>query len=1548
MNTKHRLGQLTVFFFAMILCVLFQADVHGAVAILVDIAISGPESVATASTASYTCNAIWNDGTVSPIRPTWSLSSNYASVDMAGLVTNTNSTTSNKTVTLKAAYAMDGAVKEVSKTITIAQKKLMSIAIKGDESIAAGGTATYKCSATWSYGPSSMILSPIWMVTPSTYATVSTSGVVTNNNTEATNQTVRLTVTYLNDGVTLKDAISITLEAAEVATVQRLSLTAGWNWIGFHVLPSSRKVGDTLGTVGFTANDLIQTSGGMSRFNGTGWLPSSFTLDYGKMYQFYSAKDMVLNVEGSESDSSDTMVNSGWSWITNPTDVSVEPADLVHSGGWMVGDRIQSNTGTVTFTGRRWLPSNGFLLEPGKGYQIYTANEGMLKYPYVDADDELYVVVDLSGGPNAASYPVRYSMRGPDLSDDKCRTTELWLRKIPAGTFIMGSPEDEEGRAYNSDEIQHEVTLTQDFYMGVFECTQKQWELVMGSNPSYLTGDCRPVERVAYDMIHGKPSSTSKAWPTEGHAVDPASFMGQLQMKTGLTFDLPTEAQWEYACRAGTTTALNSGKNLTSSLEDPAMSEIGRYGANQSDGKGGYSDHTTVGSYPPNNWGLYDMHGNVEEWCLDWYGDYGTDAVEDPQGPNTGNNRVIRDGGYNSHAYNCRAAHRASGNVMHTFSPSLGFRVAFHSQKDLYAVVDLSGGPNAETYPVRYSATGPDVSDNKCRTTELWLRKISAGTFEMGTWSGEVGHNDSDMARRLVTLTQDYYIGVFECTQKQWELVMGRNPSMYTGDTRPVEQISYTSIRGDSATGEVRWPEYGHAVDATSFMGKLQAKTGLTFDLPTEAQWEYACRVGTLSALNSGKNLTSTDVDANMAEVGRYYGNMYDGIGGYGPTTKVGCYQPNTLGLYDMHGNVEEWCLDRWGADTSSTAEESDPVGPRTGELYRVIRGGSWNNPAKDCRSAYRNSRLTTDFVNVIGFRVACHQKQETQQDLYAVVDLSDGPNAESYPVRYSTIGPDLSDDTCRTTELWLRKISAGTFIMGSPEDELGRGSIDMAQHKVTLTQDYYIGVFECTQKQWELVMGSNPSQQKGACRPVEISYDKIRGTSETAGAGWPAYGHTVDSTSFMGVLQQKTGLVFDLPTEAQWEYACRAGTTTALNSGKNLTNAGQDDAMDEVGRYGYNDSDGKGGYSQHTTVGSYLPNAWGLYDMHGNIEEWCLDWGGASIISTADETDPVGPSSGTERVNRGGVWSVIAGGCRSASRSETASSSDYNYWGFRVACYPKQNLYVVVDLSGGIRAKSYPVRYTDVPPNVDDDTCRTTELWLRRIPKGTFMMGSPEDELGHYDSEEQQEVTLRQDFYIGVFECTQKQWELVAGSNPSFGKGDCRPVDSVSYDMIRGTSATGGAGWPENGYVVDMNSFLGILRNKTGLTFDLPMASQWEYACRAGTTTALNSGKNLTSMESDANMDEVGRYSYNLNDGKGGYSEHTKVGSYLPNAWGLYDMHGNVQEWCLDRYGDSYRVLRGGAFCDKARLCRSASDNAAPSSNENYYYGFRLFLLLP
>ena len=259
-----------------------------------------------------------------------------------------------------------------------------------------------------------------------------------------------------------------------------------------------------------------------------------------------------------------------------------------------------------------------------------------------------YLIIDLSSGPNASHYPCRSTNDPPNLAEDTCRTTELWLRRIPAGNFTMGSPENELGR--NENENQHQVTLTQDYYIGVFPCTQRQYELVTGKNPSNFKQYDRPVEQVSYEDLRG-PDKGGK-WPANAE-VDEKSFFWRLREKTGLAFDLPTESEWEYACRAGTTTALNNGKNITSEIgRCPNLDEVGWYSKNA-----GGSTHP-VGQKQPNAWGLYDMHGNVWEWCLDWYGDYATTDAVDPQGVASGECRVYRGGGWASNARYCRSAAR--------------------------------------------------------------------------------------------------------------------------------------------------------------------------------------------------------------------------------------------------------------------------------------------------------------------------------------------------------------------------------------------------------------------------------------------------------------------------------------------------------------------------------------------------------------------------------------------------------------------------------------------------------------------------------------------------------------------------------------------------------------------------------------------------------------------------------------------------------------------------------------------------------------------------
>ena len=221
---------------------------------------------------------------------------------------------------------------------------------------------------------------------------------------------------------------------------------------------------------------------------------------------------------------------------------------------------------------------------------------------------------------------------------------------IPAGTFMIGSPSSEPKRYKN--EKQHRVTLTKDFYMGVTEVTQDQWQEIMGNNPSSFKGDNRPVENVSWN--------------------DCQNFIRKLNLQEGGNkYRLPTEAEWEYACRAGAMIPFFTGSCISTDQANycgifpmPGCSK-GRYRKKTID----------VASFPPNAWGLYDMHGNVWEWCQDWSGDYPSGHVADPKGPSSGSYLVRRGGSWLFGAAECRSANRLAGSPVGS-SNEIGFRLA--------------------------------------------------------------------------------------------------------------------------------------------------------------------------------------------------------------------------------------------------------------------------------------------------------------------------------------------------------------------------------------------------------------------------------------------------------------------------------------------------------------------------------------------------------------------------------------------------------------------------------------------------------------------------------------------------------------------------------------------------------------------------------------------------------------------------------------------------------------------------------------------------------
>jgi len=215
---------------------------------------------------------------------------------------------------------------------------------------------------------------------------------------------------------------------------------------------------------------------------------------------------------------------------------------------------------------------------------------------------------------------------------------EYAFRWCPSGTFMMGSPESEKERL--SSETQHKVTLTKGFWMLETQVTQGMWEGVVGSNPSSFTGSKKlPVEQVS--------------WEDCQDYIKKLNALGVAP--SGYKFSLPTEAQWEYACRAGTTTPYNFGSVLNGDKAN--CDENYPYGT-ETKGKC-LAKTSEAGSYSANDWGLYDMHGNVWEWCSDWYGTYPEGSVTDPIGPTEGGSyRVLRGGGWYSDARNCRSAFR--------------------------------------------------------------------------------------------------------------------------------------------------------------------------------------------------------------------------------------------------------------------------------------------------------------------------------------------------------------------------------------------------------------------------------------------------------------------------------------------------------------------------------------------------------------------------------------------------------------------------------------------------------------------------------------------------------------------------------------------------------------------------------------------------------------------------------------------------------------------------------------------------------------------------
>ncbi len=528
------------------------------------------------------------------------------------------------------------------------------------------------------------------------------------------------------------------------------------------------------------------------------------------------------------------------------------------------------------------------------------------------------------------------------------------------------------------------------------------------------------------------------------------------------------------------------------------------------------------------------------------------------------------------------------------------------------------------------------------KDVKLEMVKCPTGSVNIGSDKAEVGYStNSDLKKANLSINKEFYIGKFEITQKQYSALMGNNPSKNIGENNPVERVTY--------------------YNAVEFCQKLnqitekQRPSGYEFRLPTESQWEYACRANSSSSLNNGKSLSQTQGKCEeLDEIAWYKYNSEI------KTHSVGEKKPNAWGIYDMHGNVAEWCYDSFSKNEATNIVNN--------ESKCLIRGGAYFYEPFKLRSASRGANSPNAISSGFGFRVALVNNNneyeiseakplnlpaETPKEI--VKTQSDNVNTDinkaniiqsttstNTNTAISAVEPEVKAGTkisvsINGVKFPLIACPKGELTMGSPDNEIGHDKNEQI-HKVSIDKLFYIGKYEVTQGQYKAIMGNNPSIHTGDKIPVH-------------NINW------LDANNFCKKLNELTkdkrpeGYEFALPTESQWEYACRSGYNTSLNNGKNLSNLeSSDNELNKIGWYNANSCD------KAQTVGKKIANAWGIHDMLGNIWEFCSD-----TVKIEDNL------SINYHVIRGGGYKSKSKNCRCASRNIIKENFTNEELGFRV-----------------------------------------------------------------------------------------------------------------------------------------------------------------------------------------------------------------------------------------------------------------------------------------
>jgi formylglycine-generating enzyme required for sulfatase activity len=831
--------------------------------------------------------------------------------------------------------------------------------------------------------------------------------------------------------------------------------------------------------------------------------------------------------------------------------------------------------------------------------------------PAIAIATSVLAVASLPDDPGRAEkppVPMIGDKAGRERADNGLEMKLVWC---PPGTFTMGSPNEEKDRDSNEDPV--EVTLTRGYWLGKFEVTRAQWKQVMGNEP--WTGWIRA--KLGDDV-----PATFIRWKD---ALEFGRKLTEQEREAGrLTetwqYTLPTEAQWEYAFRAETKGRYPFEDSESSREEHGWWPSMSAYMFPRGDE---YARLThPVGQKKANPWGLYDMYGNVKEWCRDDYKEKLPGGF-DPEVHGWGGLRVNR--------FGRRSAGR-NGDDPNTLHNDVGFRVVLGpatqtSGAERIAASEPENRPRGAPAAMIGAVAGDERDDNWLKLKLVWC---PPGTFTMGS-PKDARERDFDEGPAAVTLTRGFWLGKYEVTQAEWERVMDSLPWKPYRNAREGDNYPAVYVRWDAALAFCRK------------LTALERKAGRLPDdweytPPTEAYWEYACRAGTETAYGFG------DAATRLGDFA-WWGRAADGGSARNEpfAHPVGARQQNAWGLCDMHGNVAEWCRDVYQKKLPG-GEDPEVVFP--GASNRVVRGGAWITDSFRCRSAYRVWESSGRYSPIQGLRIA----------LSPVSEVVAPPQPALDPDVAAKIGSEREDNGLTMKFVWC---PPGRFTMGSPKAEQNDPVVQYneSQVQVALSEEYWLGKYEVTQGQWKQVMS-------GARLPWWGMGSLLEGDDVAAAfVGWDL---AIAFCRKLTEMERKAGRLpkeweYTLPTEAQWERACRAGSETAYSFGNDPS---------ELGEYAWirgNTYAAKEPFAHR--VGQKKPNVWGLHDMHGNVAEWCRD-GFVHIVPGG--SDPEVAARDTTHVLRGGGWSDRPARLRSAFRQRHslagAAAGVGSEIGFRVA----------------------------------------------------------------------------------------------------------------------------------------------------------------------------------------------------------------------------------------------------------------------------------------